>query len=138
MKFSCLILGFCLTVFCGCSGLFWEPIYPSAQITKIFNVTDTSAQINVQVTSQSNSSDNYGTNYLHLQVFLGPAVQNTILQDNYLAEDPLPASITVRISRLSSHTEYTIQLFYSGYFIGDGGDGELSSSIGSPRTFTTN
>ena len=129
MKFIFLIFGFFLL---GCN-LINEPkvIPPSAQITNIYNITDSSAQFTVQVTQQSNATNGN----LLISVYYGASISNLDTAFN-LSNDPLPTSISGKISNLKGQTEYTIQLYFNGTF-GGGTTYEEDFNIGSPKSFTT-
>jgi hypothetical protein len=129
MKFIFLILGFCLFFLLGCNYIN-EPtaIPPSAQITNIYDITDTSAQVDVQISGNTNAQ----SGYLYLNVYKN----NVMIISSPAYSTPLSASYSFSISKLNEQTEYSLQLYFSGIF-GGGTSYEQDFNIGSPKSFTT-
>ena len=137
MKFNLLILVFSLILLWGCSGVFNNPVYipPSAQITNIYNITDSSAQVDVQITEQSNAQ--WGGMDLFVY-FYGTLPSSNYVSGIIIGNDPLPTSFSGKISNLKSQTEYSLQLYFEGQFDNNGGQIAKDFYVGTPKTFKTN
>ena len=114
-----------------------QAIPPQADITNIYNITDTSVNVDVQVTKQSNSQYDIG---LSLIVDSVPINGNKIkVQQVYFdVVDRLASSYSTKISNLKNKTLYSIYLYYGGVFDIGGPNESEYFTIGSPKTFTTN
>jgi hypothetical protein len=116
---------------------YYTNIPPKAEITNIYNITESSATVDVKVTKQSNA--NYVVDF-HLSVdTIGNPynVQTINLIDTVV--NSLNNSYTTVISKLKSKTLYSLSLYFYGNFdTGGPNQGEWQGfTIGATKTFTT-
>jgi len=127
----------CFITFCACQKN--QPIiFPEAEITKIYN-TDSTAQVDLQVTSQSNShTDGSISIIVDTITFSGNKVEATNVNLNMDGYGHFLGSYSTKLSNLKSKTQYYISLYYEGVFdYGETYEYE-GGFIGSSKTFTTN
>jgi hypothetical protein len=125
-----LIFGFFLIIFCSCNGILNGPtaIPPSAQITNIYDITDSSAQVDVQVTKLSNAENG---------AFGLSVTSNVGSNQNFgIATLPTIGNYSIKISNLTNNTIYSLQIYFEGTF-GGGTTYEEDFNIGAPKSFTT-
>ncbi len=137
MKSILYILYFPLLFITACSDED-SAIPPQAEITNIYNVTDSSVNVEVIVSRQSNaegqqtleliidSISESGNKMQFTKYPLTPAV-NSYLKNSY----------TATISNLKNKTQYFIYLYFYGEFNLFGTALFENFDIGSPKTFTT-
>ena len=137
MKINYLILGFYALLLFSCVG--WpnlQAVPPSAQITSVSEIIDSSTQITKHVTSQANNAKE-GVSLV--RVYIGASAFG-IPYDSltlYYGELNLPSSFFCNIQHLKSQTEYTLQLIFRGIFEINGESEFEEFNVGSPRTFST-
>ena len=115
-----------------------EIVPPQAEITKIYNITDNSATVDVKVTKQSNA---WAGEYFSLSVdSISKKGEKTQVQYVYFAKDSdsLNNFYTAKISNLKSKTQYYLYLIFSGYYDIGGPNQTETDTIGTTKTFTTN
>lgn len=137
MRIIKFLIVICFITFCACQKNQPIIIPPKAEITNIYNITDSTAQVDVQVTSQSNAQvdDDFGLIIDSISLN-GNKIQVSI--ENFNVERRLINSYSTKISNLKSKTQYYVYLYYGGEFnIGDTYEMEFFD-IGSPKIFTTN
>ncbi len=115
-------------------------ISTKAEITNIFNITDTSAYVNVKVTQQSNAEaiDGFG---IAIDSISAAGISYPLLSQSVgLCSDTytLDSSYTAIMTHLKNNTKYSIYLSFTGEWDIGGPNQTFSFDIGSPKTFTTN
>jgi hypothetical protein len=114
-------------------------IFPKAEITNIYNITLSTAQVDFQVTSQSNAhTDRSFSIIVDTITFNGNKIEVTNVNLNMDGYGKFAGTYSTKLSNLKSKTQYYISLYYDGVFdYGETYEDE-GGFIGSPKTFTTN
>ena len=113
-------------------------IPPQAEITNIYNITDTSANVDVQVTKQSNAN---GVEEMSLVIDSITKTGNKLKVEMWGLTGStytLNSSYSTVITNLKSKTQYYIYLNFQGIYDIGGSNATENFNIGSPKTFTTN
>ena len=128
-------------VFTGCQIFEKTDIRPpKAEITNIYNVTDSCANVDIQVTQQSNA----WSVYFYLVVGLTDNLTDTshvlIISLNPRPDLPVASlnnSYTTKISKLNSKTKYFLHLHFRGYFDIGGPNEWHEFNVGETKSFIT-
>lgn len=112
-------------------------IPPQAEITNIYNITDSTAQVDVLVTKPSNAQGDEGFGLIVDTISINGNIIEVQTVD-FSVIDRLTNNYSAKISNLKSKTHYSIYLSYTGEFDIGGPDQLETFNIGSPKTFTTN
>ena len=108
-----------------------EIIFPEGEITRIYNITDTSATFDVVITRPSNAQ--WDEAY---EIWLDtiPLEENPPLEAGGSAPDTF---FTITVSELMSNTHYFARLRYYGTFDVGGPNESMNRFIGEQKEFTT-
>ena len=124
-------------VFSTC-GKKTEIIPPKAEITNIYNITDSTANVDVTVTQQSNAEYEFFGLIVDSTSTTGSITQVQIITFTRESVIKLNNSYSTKISKLKSQTQYSIHLYLDGYFDIGGPTDKHSFNIGEKKSFTTN
>ena len=114
-------------------------IPPQAEIINIYNITDSSANVDVKVTKQSNAESGELGLLIDSLSITGSKIQvQTFSFNPPSGVAKLNDTYTTKISKLKSKTQYSISLGYYGVFDVGGPNEEKNFTIGTPKTFITN
>ena len=130
-----------IALFVGACVKMKEIIPPKAEITNIYNITDSTVNVDVQVTRQSNawqehfylnvdSISNAGDKFQVQTISLNPSNNAPLFHLNN--------SYSTKISKLKIKTKYSLGLYFSGEFDLGGPNEWHNFSIGELKSFTTN
>jgi len=137
MKIKIILLPVLMGIVFNSCCLYKDPdiIPPEAEITEIYNITDTSASFTIVVTSESNSQWDSG-----FEIWLDTlSVEESSppISGSSIGPDAIVGLYNVTISELSSDTHYFARIHYSGVF-DIGGPNELEHYfIGEQKEFIT-
>lgn len=130
---------FCLMIliYYSCKDNQSSIILPQAEITNIYNITDSTAQVDIQVTQQSNAADQaFGLN-VDTMSLTGNLMKIQVITLTPNGATKLNSNYSISISKLNSNKEYYISLVFAGEFT-IGGESQVENyTIGTTKTFTT-
>jgi hypothetical protein len=128
----------------------YDSIPPSVSIARIYNITNNSAQIDLNITNNTNGIPKQGNLYLNIDSISKSGNDTVCQKDTIYSFDTIPQGmsglVTVKISNLRENTKYLVSIWFEDHFkISDEGGGmgdnplyeDRTLSIGEIKTFTT-
>lgn len=116
-----------------------EVVPPDAEITKVYNITDTSAYVDIKVYQQPQALaiEGFGIEVYFDSVTNNNGISPKIVQYINImgSNNTINTSYTTIISHLKCKTQYSVNLYFGGEVFG--GPNYVDYFNGSSKTFTT-